>query len=119
MRKRAEQLPLNAYFRRAFWFVAWFLSRTVERFSKSVADGLYEFTRNAERRIRLPPGTLVEQSEHPFPTPRGPWVIQAWHSGDDGDYSLVTPDGSKFCRKGRNGQYRELYVYPRHIQRVR
>lgn len=116
---KIEQLPLNAYFRRAFWTVVWVLLRTVERVSKAVVDNLYEFNKAAEKRIRLPPGTPVEQTEHPFPTPKGPWVIQAWHSGDDGDYSLVTPDGEKFRRKGRNGQYRELYVYPRYIQRIR
>lgn len=117
MKKEITQLPLNAHFRRAFWHVLWLLASTFERFLKRVKDGIYDFTRDAERRIRLPPGTLVEQTEHPFPAPRGPWVIKAWH---DEDYSLVRPGRSRFLRAGRqNSKYDTLYVYPRHVKRLK
>jgi hypothetical protein len=119
MKKEVTQLPLNARFRRVFWYVLWFLASKLERFLKDVKDSIYNFTWDAETRIRLPPGTLVEQTEHPFPTPRGPWVVEKWHHGDAGDYSLVMPDGSKFLRAGRkDSRYDKLYVYPKNIRRV-
>jgi hypothetical protein len=110
-----QQLPLDAGWRR-FWVRSfWFLVKIVEVAFGAVYKPASRYRYKWETRLRLPPGTFVEQTEHPWPAPKGPWKVRYWCEDTD-DYCLELPDGSSFQRrKDRDRKETALYVYPRYV----
>jgi hypothetical protein len=100
-----DQLPLNAYFRRVGVVVLLVVVRIIEKISGLVYLPASSTRWRLSNKLRLPPGTIVEQTEYKKEK-RGPWRVKCW-TGED--YCLVSTDKD----------YIYLCVFPSHIRVIR